>query len=464
MELDLLIRDGLVCGENTEPFLGCVGVKDGKIAIVSTADVQTPARVSIDARGQLIMPGMIDAHVHIGHGSAHAEEFWTEGRSAIIGGVTTLLTFYRRHPFDYLRLVPRLIADGEANSPIDFGIHLPLFTRANIDELRSYYDNWGIGGFKFFPGINSEDAAKMTDLPHTGPMLPIDDAFVLDGMRRVATLPGAVALYHAENPDVNAAAAEAVKASGRSDLRAWCDSRPDYGEAHSVRDALWWQRLTSCPLYVVHLSSAIAFNEIQDARARGTAAPVYVETCPQFLTMTRDAPIGTIGKMSPPFRTEEDCERLWQGIAEGEVDTIGSDHGAFRREEKADAWTGRSGFPGMATILPVLVTQGLHKGRISISDIVRIFSANPARIFGLFPQKGSLAPGTDADLIVVDTENPDVVEPTRLESRSDFSIYEGQSLAGWPSTVVAGGDVIFTKDEGIVADRGRGRFLTTSTT
>ncbi len=221
---------------------------------------------------------------------------------------------------------------------------------------------------------------------------------------------------------------------------------------------MWWQRLTGCPLYIVHLSSAIALEAVLEERRRTPRASLWVETCPQFLTHTRESDIGTIGKMSPPFRTREDCDRLWQGIAAGEIQTIASDHGAFLRDEKRDAWTGRSGFPGMATILPALMTHGVRAARISVPDVVRVFSANPARIFGLFPRKGTLAPSADADVIVVDDMIERVVEPRALRSRSDFSIYEGQRLTGWPTHVVSRGRVLL-RDGEFVAERGGGRFL-----
>ncbi len=458
VELDLLIRDGRLCREDGPPARGSLGVRDGRIVVVAASAAGLDAREVIDAENRLVMPGMIDPHVHIGHGAPHASEFWTEGSSAVGGGVTTMLTYYRRHPFNYLDLVPELIAAGEANSPIDFSIHLPLFTRQNLAELPEYRRRLGINGFKFFPGIKGSDAAVMTALPHTGPMLPIDDPFVLDGMRALAAMPGTLALYHAENPTLNAAAAARVKTEGRADLRAWCDSRPDYGEAHSVRDGLWWQRLTGAPLYIVHLSSALALEAVLEERRRGPQGPLWVETCPQFLTHTRDSEIGTIGKMSPPFRTHEDCGRLWQGIAAGEIQTIASDHGAFLRADKRDAWSGRSGFPGMATILPALMTHGVRAGRISVPDVVRVFSANAARIFGLFPRKGTLGPGADADVIVVDDRTERVVDPRVLRSRSDFSIYEGQRLTGWPTHVVSRGRVLL-RDGQLVAVCGGGRFL-----
>jgi dihydroorotase-like cyclic amidohydrolase len=459
MKLDLLIRDGTICrDDDTPPARGSIGVVDGRIAVVATTADGLDAREVIDARDRLVMPGMIDPHIHIGHGAPHASEFFTEGCSAVVGGVTAMLSYYRKHPFDYLDLVPELIAAGEANSPIDFGIHLPMFQRQNLAEMPEYRHRLGIAGFKFCPGIKGADAAVMTALPHTGPMLGVDDTFVLDGMRGVAALPNALTLYHAENPELNHSAAEQLRAEGRADLRAWCDSRPAEGEAHSVRDGIWWQRLTGAPLYIVHLSSAVALEAVLEERRRGPRGPLWVETCPQFLTHTRDSGIGTIGKMSPPFRTQEDCDRLWKGIAAREIQTIASDHGAFMRADKRDAWSGRSGFPGMATILPALMTHGVRAGRISVGDVVRIFSSNVARIFNLFPRKGTLAPGADGDVIVVDDQTERVVDARDLHSRSDFSIYEGQKLTGWPTHVVSRGRMLL-RDGQLVAERGGGRYL-----
>jgi dihydropyrimidinase len=458
MELDLLIVNARLCTEDAPPASGVIGLRGGRIAVVAETADGLSARQIIDAAGRLVMPGMIDPHIHIGHGAPHASEFWTEGCSAIVGGVTTVLTYYRRHPFNYLDLVPELIRAGEDNSPIDFSIHLPMFTPQNLTEMPEYHRRFGTIGFKFFPGIKGADAAVMTALPNTGPMRGIDDQFVLDGMRGVAAIPGALTLYHAENPELNHAAAERVKTEGRADLRAWCDSRPDHGEAHSVRDGIWWQRLTGAPLYIVHLSSAVALEAVLEERRRGPRGPLLVETCPQFLTHTRDSKIGTIGKMSPPFRTQSDCDRLWQGIAAGEIQTIASDHGAFMREDKRDAWSGRSGFPGMATILPALMTHGVRAGRISVADVVRVFAGNVARIFGLYPRKGTLAVGADADLIVVDPATERIVDPPMLHSRSDFSIYEGEKLTGWPTDVVSRGRVLL-RDGTLVAERGGGRYL-----
>lgn len=459
MELELVIQHGKLCDGVNPTRDGQIGIANGKIAVVASNEVELNAQETIDAHGYLVTPGIIDPHVHLGHGDEHASEFWTEGRSALIGGITTLLTFYRKYPFTYLNFVPELLKQGEENSPIDFLVHLPLYTRDNLEETQLYYSRLGIRGFKFFPGIRGDDAAKMTDLPHTGPMLPIDDSFVYEGMNRVGQLPGAIALYHAENPDINASCAEQVKAQGRNDLQAWCDSRPDFGEAESVLEAVYWQRVTGCPLYVVHVSSAAALEVLAEEKRKRPNAKIWVESCPQYLSLTRDATVGTLAKMSPPLRTNRDQDRLWEGVANGEIDTIATDHGAFKRADKQDAWHSRSGFPGMATMLPAMVTYGLREGRVSQEQLIRSLSVNSAKIFGIYPRKGSFVPGADADVCVIDLETPRIVDPARLESRSDFSVYEGQQLYGWPRHVIRRGAVLVRDGEISVSKRGGGRYL-----
>jgi dihydropyrimidinase len=170
VELDLLIRDGMICRDDAPPVRSSLGVRDGRIAVIAARAVGLDATEVIDAGGRLVMPGMIDPHVHIGHGAPPASEFWTEGSSAVVGGVTMMLTFYRHHPFTYLDLVPELIAAGETNSPIDFSIHPAALHAPEPRRAARVSPSFGISGFKFFPGIKGADAAVMTALPQTGPM------------------------------------------------------------------------------------------------------------------------------------------------------------------------------------------------------------------------------------------------------------------------------------------------------
>jgi dihydroorotase (multifunctional complex type) len=458
MELDLVVRGRRLCDGSNEPFGGDLGVRGGKIAAVAEFG-SLDAGVVVDAGDDLVMPGAIDPHVHIGHGDEHAKEFWSEGRAALQGGVTTIMTFYRKYPFEYLESVPELLTSAGANSPVDFVIHLPLYTQQNLAELAEYHRRLGIRSFKFFPGIRGEDAAKMTDLPYTGPMLPIDDYFVYDGMSRVSEIPGAIVLYHAENPEIIAGFASRIRGEGRNDLRAWCDSRPAFGEAQSVQEALYWQRITGCALYLVHMSSEECVGLVAAEKESRPEAPIFVETCPQYLSLTCDAEVGTLAKMSPPLRSESDAKALWEGIRNGTVDTIGTDHGAFMRQDKVGAWVSRSGFPGLPTMVPVVATFGLKRGEIDEQTFVNVLSTNVAKIFGLYPRKGSFRVGADADIAVLDLDSERVVDPTQLEGRSDFSVFEGLSLSGWPRAVIRRGELVLENGQFHEISRGVGVHL-----
>ena len=211
-----------------------------------------------------------------------------------------------------------------------------------------------------------------------------------------------------------------------------------------------------CPLYVVHVTSQGAIDFIASARRGGQA--IFAETEPHYLTETVDSPAGNLAKVIPPIREPGDRAALWAALATGGVDAIGSDHVSARRERKqGSVWDAQLGFPGVATILPVLLSEGVAAGRIPLSRVVAVTSTNPARIFGL-ERKGALVPGRDADFVVVDLELEREVDAAHLGSVSDFSIYEGRTLRGWPVLTVSRGAVV-VRDGEVVGSEGHGRFL-----
>ncbi len=186
---------------------------------------------------------------------------------------------------------------------------------------------------------------------------------------------------------------------------------------------------------------------------------VFAETCPQYLTLTKDSPLGNLGKVNPPLREPEDNKALWKGIKDGIVDTIGTDHCGLRKEVKTGTiWDAKPGFPGSATMLPVLLSEGVNKGRISIERIVEITSFNTAKIFNLYPQKGTIRVGADADLTIVDLNLEKEVEPEMLLSCSDFSLYESWKIKGWPVMTMIRGKIVM-EDGKIIGEKGFGQFL-----
>ncbi len=220
-------------------------------------------------------------------------------------------------------------------------------------------------------------------------------------------------------------------------------------------------RQTRAPLYVVHMSAALCLDEVRSARARWPELRVYVETCPHFLTHTSESKLEppTLGKINPPLRHPADVEALWTGLADGTVDTVGSDHAARRKEKKTGTiWSSAAGFPGTGAILPVLLSEGHHRRGLPLERIVELTSLNPARIFGLHPRKGHLGVGADADLVVVDLARERVCDGTTFQSHADYSLYDGWTLRGWPVLTMLRGEVI--AEEGRVVGRpGAGRYL-----
>jgi dihydropyrimidinase len=197
------------------------------------------------------------------------------------------------------------------------------------------------------------------------------------------------------------------------------------------------------------------------SRSKVEYPKIFVETCPQYLTLTKDSPLGSLGKVNPPLRSSEDTEALWRGISEGLVDTIGTDHCPNPRETKTgDIWNARPGFPGSATMLPVLLSEGVNKKRVSLERVAEVTSFNTAKIFNLFPRKGTIQVGSDADLCIVDLNLSKIVEAKMLQSQSDFSLYEGWDLKGWPTLTMVRGKIVM-KDGGIVGPKGHGRYIRT---
>jgi dihydropyrimidinase len=218
-------------------------------------------------------------------------------------------------------------------------------------------------------------------------------------------------------------------------------------------------RNAGCPLYVVHVTARQTVDYLRRLLASEPAgSPVWAETEPHYLTETVDSPAGTLAKVIPPIRRQDDADALWNALAHGTVSTIGSDHVAASRSlKKTSIWEAQLAFPGIATILPVLLSEGVNKGRLSLHQVVGATSTRPARIFGL-ETKGELAPGRDADFVVVDLDEERVVRPEMLGSRSDFSIYENRRLRGWPVLTVSRARRV-SEDGAVSGDEGHGRFL-----
>ena len=448
MPYDKLIAGGTVVLEDGHHEVD-VAVAGGKVAALLPRGHGESAAETIDASGLLVLPGLIDPHTHIGLGG---EDDWrTESRSAVRGGVTTVVN-YVMGSASYFEQVQVEHEHAQRLSCIDYALHVVPCAQVHLEELHRYADELGVTSFKFFMSFRGTEGAYLG-------IEGTDDGFLYEYLRLVGERPGAVANVHPENIEVVWRLRDEAKASGLEGLAAWDASRPDFVEAEAISRAAFYADLLGAPLYVVHVSAERCIHEIHAARAKSKGTPLYVETCPHYLTHTVDSPIGSRAKVNPPVRHAHDVEALWQALADGTIQTVGSDHAGrhFSFKDK-DIWSASAGMPGIASILGVLLSEGHHKRGLPLEKIVSLTSAKPARIFGLGPRKGTLAPGADADLVLVDLDAERTVDDDTWESGSGYTIYNGWTLKGWPTLTMRRGDVLF-RDGEVDAEPGTGEYL-----
>ncbi|MGC4029698.1 MAG: amidohydrolase family protein [Steroidobacteraceae bacterium] len=432
MKLDLLLENAMLVEPGIGVSHGGIGIKDGRIAALLAPGAAPPATETIDCEGRWLMPGFIDPHVHFGFGSPETD-FLTESRSAALGGVTTVLSFHRskdiRESFD------AVCARAGEQSCIDFGFHFGLTSQLHVDTLEEASRRFGVASYKLYMMYKGQAGLSQG-------FTEIDDALLFAALRQVAKIPGGVLGVHCENVEVIPLLRDELRRAGRDDLAAWDEQSPDFLEAENVHRVCYFARKTHCPVNIVHLSSREALDEVRRHRRHADAPPLHVETCPQYLFLNRDSAAGTLAKVNPPVRPQSDVDAMWEGVLDGSVNTVGSDHVPRKRATKQkDIWSASNGFPGTGTILPILIHEGYHRRGVPIERIAEIGSSAAARTYNL-PTKGRLSPGSDADLIVVDPDLERVVDAAALESFADYSPYEGMRLKGWPVLTLVRGQKV----------------------
>jgi dihydropyrimidinase len=441
--IDLLIRDGtIVDGTGTAP--GSVAVDRGRVvAHLAPGEPLPAARRSIDARDRLVLPGVVDPHVHF-----YGEGIGEFSRLAALGGVTTFMGFLRGRPEDRLvDLVAGARQEGEAKSVVDFGFHLVLYERASVLQELPAAVAAGVRSFKLF-------------LAYKRRGMMVSERFLLDAMAAVRAA-GGLAMVHAEDGELIDWLEARAQAAGRRGLDAYPTSRPALAEALAVHLAGACARVTGCPTYIVHLSSAAGLEAVEAARREG--AGLTVETCPQYLLLD-DAALrehGPPAKVAPPLRSPHDREALATALAAGRIDTVGSDHAshprAAKEEGRADIFAAPFGMPGAPTLWPAMYTWAAARG-VPLPVLVRAMAETPARLFGLGDRKGHVRPGADADLIIVDPAARRVVDAEALWPATAPSPFAGRPLGGWPDVTIVRGRVVCEHGE-VVGEAGGGRFV-----
>lgn len=445
MSFDLLVSGGTVVTPDGLSRRD-VAIADGRIAALPEPGSATAAR-TIDATGRHVFPGLIDAHVHFGFGEP-VTEYSTETIYAAHGGFTTILGYFLNNE-PYGGVFERELALAETRSVIDYGFHFSTASPLHIEELDSYVRDYGVTSFKYFMNFKGEEG-RYLGLDGT------DDSYLYALMEKAAGLGDVTIVVHTENIELVHAFRREAMEKGMETLKAWSAVKPAFTEAEACIRAMYFAEHLGATLYIPHISTRMALDEVR--RWRGRYDRVLVETCPHYLTHTEDSDLKGMGKANPPFRTADDVTAMWEGLADGSIDVVASDHCPRKRATKdVPLWQASQGFPGTATILPVLLDQGYHKGRLSLERIAALLCQRPAEIFQL-PQKGRLDPGMDGDLTIVDLNLSRVVDPDKLGSYSDYSLYEGQSFTGWPVEAILRGQTIM-RDGEITVPGGTGRFI-----
>lgn len=447
---DLVIRGGRVV---TGGFDGScdVAIQDGRIAVLGP---DLHGRRELDASGCLVLPGMIDMHVHFvtQEGPPQAptwcDDFESGSRAALAGGITTVGSMTVPDGAETLPdAIRRVGGVARAQAMVDVVLH-PVVTEpsaGSVGQVEACADA-GLRTLKMFM---------------VSPAFDRGSRYVVD-LLRLAQRRGVLVMLHPEDAGLIASEVERLVDHGRGDLGHYGESRPPLAEVIAVERACGLARATGANIYLVHVSLAASLAAV--ARARSEGAQVFVETRPLYLHLDE-------GRMAdpdraryigqPPLRSHADQEALWTGLATGLVDTIGSDHAPWRLRDKLDpSLTVKRLRPGVANLeweLPMLYSEGVRTGRVSLTRLVQALSETPARLLGLYPRKGSLSVGSDADVVVLDPDMHRVIGPP-YETRAGYSVFDGTEVAGWPRFTVRRGEVVFAEGR-VTAAAGSGAVL-----
>lgn len=463
MAVDLIIKNGTIVNHDGETRCS-LAVDGGKIVAISREKYFPEGREVIDASGLHVLPGLIDTHVHLGaFGKKHSMPTFREEvdgfKCAVIGGVTTLgnhlgmgdtawtgsLKPKLREWVDYYNklAIPNAFFYGGITS------------RIQLEEIPDYVREFGVTGFKWYAYSHGEQ--------ETWGMQPINDGDKYLGFKKIAKLGNRVlAMAHCENMDIIDALKRIYKDElKRNDLRAWYETRKGFVEALDIRKMAYIAKITGAHFYVVHVSSKEGVEAV--IRAKEDGVNITAETCLHYLTHNYEnaAHFGSLGVESPALKDKESNSVLWKALKNGIIECLGTDSGTMTKAHKSDTvWDALAGFSEDTPLIgPVMLSEGVNKGRISLQKMVEICCYNNARIHGLFPGKGIIKVGSDADLTIVDLEKVQKVTLDKLHyMMSDFSLFEDWELTGWPVMTIIGGEIVM-KDGKITGKPGIGKYI-----
>jgi dihydropyrimidinase len=451
--MSILIKHGTIVTA-TDQYVGDVLVEGEKITVIGSSLTMQADRV-IDAAGKFVLPGGIDVHTHLDMpfgGTTSADDFESGTIAAAHGGTTSIVDFAIQYKGETLHHAwETWMKKAEGKAAIDYGFHMIMTDLTDQVEIEmDALVNQGLTSFKLFmayPGV-----------------FMMDDASIFRAMLRTGKNGGTICM-HAENGGVIDVLVKKALAEGKTAPKYHALTRPVRAEAEATHRAIALSEIADVPVYIVHLSAAEALEMVTEARDRGL--PAYAETCPQYLFLSYDnyeepGFEGSKYVMSPPLRAKETQDRLWRGLAFNDLQAISTDHCPFCMKEKhlGDGDFSRipNGAPGIETRMSLVYDGGVRTGKISMNRFVELTSTSPAKIFGLFPRKGTIAPGSDADIVIFNPNKTTRLAAKTLHMKVDYNPYEGREVTGVSETVLSRGRVIIDNEK-FVGRAGAGSFI-----
>ena len=432
---------------------------DGKI-ITLTNEIPS-CDLKINADELLAIPGVIDPHVHYGVYSPIEKAAVSESHAAAIGGVTTMMRMLRLGDSYKKSLLSQLDASSKSHY-VDYAIHASIFNNQQVDEMEYCVEN-GITSFKLYMNLGGDVGHVYMDMQPGKNLLQeqhveVNSEVVQRVVEKAASLRCPL-VVHAEDYEECACGIKKAKEKNLDGLPAWSKSRSTESESKSIKTISKFARDSNCVLYFAHIGSRRALEQINEEKKNGTK--ILTETCPHYLTLSHEKQGGYLAKVMPPVRSKEDVSFVWNTINQNQIDTIATDHVANQLKLKLGGntvWDALAGFPSIGVSLSLLLSEGVNKNRITISQLTNLTSLNAAKIFGMYPAKGSLEPNSDADITLVDLKKEHKATSELFGGFSDYTVYQDWKLKGWPVKTIVRGEIM-SEDFQVVGKQGYGKLV-----
>ncbi len=447
MKVDMVIENGKIFVDG-KIVKAAIGINEGKIVAIKKDLNQFVPNQTVNAGGNLVIPGPIDAHVHAHiFGLLHRDDFKTVTEAAAAGGTTTIVDFVNPTNRTLRKAFLKKKAAGEKKCLIDFGLHAYVCSERNLAEIGEL-TKLGVFSFKHF-------MASPDGVPAVNDDLLLRSFEVIKKYRAMASV-------HAEDEDLCSKLKQKFIEIGRRDPLSHCLSRPPITETRAISKAIAFAIKVGVPLHVFHVSTGKGSALIGEAKRKGR--PITAETCPHYLIFTRNdlKKLGPFLQVTPPLRSSKDKAKLWQALTNGTIDFVTSDHYAPLFDEKKKGWENiwevEAGIPGVETRVPLIFGEGFHKRGVPIKRIIEMLSTSPAKVFGIYPKKGTIRSGSDADLVIIDLKRKLKIEATKLHQQANWTPFEGMEVRGIPIRTIVRGEMIAVEGE-VIGKPGYGRFI-----